>query len=153
MARNAFKDEVDLWKNKGKRKFADFQDTTGFSFYDELYQIISEEIDKFKLPKPVLVSWLTDEDRVIAKEEIKQWPNISTIEDQFENVDAEYPDVNYNYFAKFEPEKPKPESFDKSENDAIAELTKITSTTSSVDKVNENIFSRCVRWLKISRKR
>lgn len=154
MARNAFKGEVNLWAKKGKRKWADFQDPTGFPFYDELYQIISEEIDKFQLSKPVLVSWLTDEDRVIAKEEIKQLPNISTIEEQFENVDAEYPDVNYNYFAKLDQEKTKPESFDKSQNDAKAEHTKICATTSSVDKVNENIFSRSVRWLKmkISRK-
>lgn len=158
MATNAFKGEVDLWAIKRKRKSAYFslsayfQDTSGFLHYDELYQIITENIDKFNLPTPVLVSWLTGEERDKVKEEIEQLPDISTIKDQFENINAEYPEVNYNYFAELDQEKTTPESFDESKNGAKPDLTKITSVTSSVDEVNENIFSRSLRWLRDSRK-
>lgn len=154
-AKNAFKDEINLWANKNKRKLADFQDTTRFPLYDELYQIISEEIDKFKLPQPVLVSWLTDEENEKAKEkwQNEKLPDISSIKDRFENVDAEYPEVNYNYFAELYREQIISESSMVTQTDPKAEVTKTSSTTTSIEKINENIISKTSRWMRLFKKR
>lgn len=110
MTKNVFKGEINLWAVNGKHKFADYyyQDTnTIFPFYDDMFRIINEEIDKFELPKPVFVSWLTDAEREKAKKELerKQLPDISSIKNRFENVHAEYPEVDFNYFAEMDYEK------------------------------------------------
>lgn len=84
-----------------KRKLADcYNTTTRFQLYDELYEIISAKIDKFKLPKPVSVSWLNDKRKEEMEKELKnkQLPDISSIKDRFENIHTAYPKVNFNYF-------------------------------------------------------
>lgn len=70
--------------------------------YDHLFQIISEEIAKLDLSKPVLVSWLTDEQRkeAIAELESSPTPDISSIKDPVVMLDAEYPEINFNYFSE-----------------------------------------------------
>lgn len=76
--------------------------STKFPLYDELYGIINEEIGKLKLPKPVLVSWLTIGEKNKAKNELNKnpRPNISSIKDRFEMADAEYPEVIFDYFSR-----------------------------------------------------
>lgn len=55
-------------------------------------------MEKSELPKPILVSWLKDEDVEKAKEELATTPNISSIKNQFEEIDANYPEVHFDYF-------------------------------------------------------
>lgn len=70
------------------------------SFYDQMYQVITKDIAKFKLPKPILVSWLPNDKRKEAEEELKnkQLPDIASIKDCFEKADYKYPKANFTYF-------------------------------------------------------
>lgn len=55
--------------------------------YDRMYQIINEEIGKISPSKPALVSWLKNEDKAKAIQEMTNIPRISTIDDPFRTVD------------------------------------------------------------------
>lgn len=135
-----------------KRKLADcYQNTTRFQLYDELYHIINAEIEKFQLPKPVLVSWLTDEDKEIAKVELenRQLPDISSICDCFANVHADYPKVNFNYFNEMNQENIILEAPEDTQINSEGEPT--TSSTSK--KINKSILSRFFRCMGVQKKR
>lgn len=70
------------------------------SFYDHVYDVINEEIGKFELPQPILVSWVEEKDLEKAKSELKNIPAISSIQDRFKEADATYPEVSFTYFDK-----------------------------------------------------
>lgn len=69
-------------------------------FYDQMYQVITEDIGKFKLPKPILVSWLTKDKRKEVEKELKNkpLPDITSIKNCFEKPDYKYPKANFTYF-------------------------------------------------------
>lgn len=79
------------------------------SFYDQFYDVINGEIGKFKVAKPVLVSWLEKKDLEKAKSELRNIPKISDIKDHFEKPDAKYPKVHFDYFDKLNPTLSKTE--------------------------------------------
>lgn len=60
-------------------------------YYDRLNKIICEEIVKVSPSKPALVSWLKDEDKTKAIQELTwlMWM-----------VEPHYPDVHFDYFYK-----------------------------------------------------
>lgn len=70
------------------------------SIYDQFYKLINNEIGKFKLPKPVLVSWLSREAKQKGKEESTDdaMTIISSIKDPLKMSDVNYPEVKPNYF-------------------------------------------------------
>lgn len=68
--------------------------------YDRLYQIIIEEIENINPSKPALVSWLKDNDKAKAVQELREIPNISSIADPFGMVEPQYSEVNIDYFYK-----------------------------------------------------
>lgn len=67
-------------------------------FYDQINDIINEEIAKLKEPKPNLVSWLKKKDIQKALQDVANTPDISSIKDRFERTGAKYPDVHFDYF-------------------------------------------------------
>lgn len=73
---------------------------SGIPFYDRMHKIISDDIGKLNLPKPVLVSWLTDVEKKKAQKELKNYqsPDIASLKDSFEKVDHKYPKVDFDYF-------------------------------------------------------
>lgn len=82
--------------SKGKTKNAPW-----ISFYDDLYQIINEEIEKYAKEKPAMVSWLTNEEKEEAK--LKLPPSISSNVRPFQRVKPKYPEVKLDYFDKMYP--------------------------------------------------
>lgn len=64
--------------------------------YDKIYKTITEEIENCDARKPVLVSWLTPEDRLIAAETTP--PAIETIKDVAEMVEFHYPEAKLDFF-------------------------------------------------------
>lgn len=75
---------------------------SGISIYDQLYQVIGEEIAKYENDGPVLVSWLTDKERVQALRHLEEHPiptDISFINDPFNQPMPQYKMVNYKYFS------------------------------------------------------
>lgn len=99
-AYNTFHNEFNLWPNIGNNELINLHNSTEFPLYDEMYRIIDEEIAKFGLPKPVLVSWLTKKEKETAKDELNKnpLPNISSIKDRFEKTNTKYPNVKFDYF-------------------------------------------------------
>lgn len=69
-------------------------------FYDRMYNIITEDIEKYKLPKPVLFSWMTGDQMKEAEKELKNkpLPDIASIKDCFAQSDYKYPKANFTYF-------------------------------------------------------
>lgn len=67
-------------------------------YYDRIYQIICEEIERIHPSKPALVSWIKNEDRSKAIQELAEIPKISSIDDPFGVVEPQYSEVNFNYF-------------------------------------------------------
>lgn len=67
-------------------------------YYDRIYQIICEEIDRVRLSKPALVSWIKDEDRSEAIQELAEIPKIASIDDPFDIIEPHYSEVNFNHF-------------------------------------------------------
>lgn len=64
--------------------------------YDKMYKIINEEIEKCDAPKPVLISWLSPEDRINAA--IYSIPNIDTIKNPVKRLEFHYPKPKFDYF-------------------------------------------------------
>ncbi|XP_031622978.1 uncharacterized protein LOC116340563 [Contarinia nasturtii] len=76
---------------------------TRVSIYDKIYEIINEEIAKYKNGKPVLVSWLTEEEEEKALQDLEEHPiptNITFITDPFNQPMLKYKSVNFEYFSK-----------------------------------------------------
>lgn len=96
----AFEDQINEHpsEDEGKNKNCHGHDAPRFTIYDQLYQIINEELENLDLPKPVLVSWLNEEDVEKAINELATAPNISSIKNQYEEIDANYPEVHFDYF-------------------------------------------------------
>lgn len=71
-------------------------------FYDQINDIINEEIAKLGVPKPYAVSWLEETKEVKKKaiEDAANTPDISSIKNRFEQADAKYPQVEFDYFEK-----------------------------------------------------
>lgn len=69
-------------------------------FYDQMYQVITENIEKFKLSKSVSVSWLTRDQRKEVEKDLKnkQLPDIASIKDCFARADYKCPKANFTYF-------------------------------------------------------
>lgn len=65
-----------------------------------MYQTINREIEKFQLPKPVLVSWLSKEANKRGKEESTAdvVACISSINDPLKMTETNYREVKPNYF-------------------------------------------------------
>lgn len=82
----------------GKGKMVQAHTAQMKPFYDQLYDVINEEIAKLKLPKPKLVSWVKEIDFKKAVMETANIPDISSIEDRFEKTDAKYPKVHFDHF-------------------------------------------------------
>lgn len=97
-AKHAFGDEIE--------NLVHTHDGYSKPFYDQLYEVINEEIGKLKLPKSNLVSWLKEEDLQKARMESTNIPAISSIKDLFEKDDAEYPKVNLEYFNQLDAASP-----------------------------------------------
>lgn len=70
-------------------------------FYDDLYHIINEEIEKYAVEKPAMVSWLTDKEKEVAK--LDSPPSISSEDFPFHQSKPKYPDVKFDYFEKIYP--------------------------------------------------
>lgn len=84
--------------NRVYSKFADvvFDTDATVPGYNAMYQIINEEIGKCDAPKPVLVSWLSPEDRIIAAN--GRLPAIETINDIADMVEIHYPEPKFDFF-------------------------------------------------------
>lgn len=63
-----------------------------------MYNFIKNEIEEYKGETPKFVHWLTDEERNVAKQEIKTIPLMSSIADPFMLVEISYPDPDPDYF-------------------------------------------------------
>lgn len=68
--------------------------------YKELYKIISEEIGNCKVERPALVSWLSPEQRMKAKSELKNHlvPPFKLIKDPSKLTELKYPIPNFKFF-------------------------------------------------------
>lgn len=86
--------------NEGEAKVVHTHTAQKKPFYDRVYDIINEEIARFEVPTPNLVSWVKGQDLKRAKLDAANIPDISSIEDRFENTDAKYPEVHFDYFDK-----------------------------------------------------
>lgn len=66
--------------------------------YNDLFNMINEEINKCNVQKPAMVSWLTPDDRRIA--ESKPMESIENIKNptQIYQFYFQYPLVNFHYF-------------------------------------------------------
>lgn len=64
--------------------------------YNGLFKMINEEIDKCDVPKPAIVSWLTPDDRINAKN--KPTKSIETIKNPVEMNHFKYRKANFHYF-------------------------------------------------------
>lgn len=84
--------------NRVYSKFVDvtFDTVATAPNYDEMYKTINEEIENSNVPKPVLVSWLTPQDRRIAAK--KRLPAINTINDIAQMNEIQYPNPEYDFF-------------------------------------------------------
>lgn len=85
-------------------------------FYDYFDRIIREEIEKLNPPKPVLVSWLSSDQRNAAIQQLqhesqtKSAISTSSIKNPFALAKIEYPPVNYLHFFKKRPSTDTPGS-------------------------------------------
>lgn len=69
-------------------------------YYDRLYQIICKEIKRLRPSKPALVSWIKNEDKNEAVQELAEIPKIASIDDPFSIIEPQYSEVNFNHFYK-----------------------------------------------------
>lgn len=107
-ATHAFGGEIENWPPRtpgaanhgGKAKVIQAHTAQKKPFYDQLNDIINEEINRLKVPTPNLVSWLNGEDFENAILDAANTPHISTIKNRFEKTDAKYPEVCFDYFDK-----------------------------------------------------
>lgn len=86
-------DKSTVFCGDDKKKFPD---------YDHWYRLVNDEIEKFDSPKPILFSWLTNEQRksiIDLGEHLP--PNITKIDDPSKKdfITMPYPDVKRKYFA------------------------------------------------------
>lgn len=65
-------------------------------FYEQVYQVIQEEMQRSQPGRPPFVSWLTEQEKSNAR----NYPTvpISSIKDRFVNPTASYPAVDANIF-------------------------------------------------------
>lgn len=70
----------------------------GYPNYDGFYQFIEEQMEKYGISQPALVSWLTPDERTKAIQHLEHNPtfNISNIQKPVPR--SIYPDVNTTYF-------------------------------------------------------
>lgn len=68
--------------------------------YDRLHKIICDEIVRVNPSKPALVSWLNNEDKIKAIQELTELPPLTSINDPFGMVEPHYSDVKFDYFYK-----------------------------------------------------
>lgn len=77
-AKNIYED-ADLFKGLDKNS----RSSITILHYDHLNETISQEIKRISPSKPALVSWLKNEDKTKAIQELAAIPNISSIADPF----------------------------------------------------------------------
>lgn len=65
-------------------------------FYDQVYNIINAEIENYGHEKPVLISWLSQQDKRKLRDYLVR--NISSINDPFGSMRPKYSEVDYNFF-------------------------------------------------------
>lgn len=67
-------------------------------FYDQMYQVITEDIEKYMLSKPGITS-TSNKGKELEKElENRPLPDIASIKNCFEKPDYKYPKANFTYF-------------------------------------------------------
>lgn len=69
--------------------------------YNHWYRLVNDEIKKFDLPKPIIFSWLThDQRKAIIDLEVELTPDITNIDDPSKKdfTTMKYPDVKREYF-------------------------------------------------------
>lgn len=104
-AEHAFGGEIATRTNgaaigRGKAKVIQAHTVQKKPFYDQINDIINEEIARLEEPKPNLVSWVKEKDLRKAVSDAANTPDISSIKDRFEEADAKYPEVHFDYFDK-----------------------------------------------------
>lgn len=95
-ARNTYNVQGSSSNDKSK----DISSSVTILHYDRLYQIINEEIENINPSKPALVSWLKNEDKAKAIQEMTDIPGISTVDDPFGATVPKYSEVHFDYFYK-----------------------------------------------------
>lgn len=100
--------EVNIQDNdysKRTAKRGQLNEASKISFYDQMYQIINVEIGKYQKEEPALVSWLTEQQKNEAKQELAEnkIPSILPLNDFFGIVEPNYPVVDVNFFQTLYP--------------------------------------------------
>lgn len=97
--------EVNIQDIDFKAKRGKLNEASKISFYDQMYQIINVEIRKYQKEEPALVSWLTEQQRHEAKQELAEnnIPSILPLNDFFGKVEPNYPVVDVIFFQKLYP--------------------------------------------------
>lgn len=101
-------------------------------YYDRLYQIISEEIERVNLSKPAFVSWIKNEDKSEARQELAKIPKISSINDPFGIIEPQHSEVNFNHFYKQSEYISVDEIFEKRPLDFNVGASNLKSGTNSI---------------------
>lgn len=73
---------------------------TGFPAYDLFYRYFEQQIEKYRIPQPATVSWLTSQERTNAIRELTNNPvfDISLMSEPTLIDETHYPTVNYSHF-------------------------------------------------------
>lgn len=102
----------------------DINSLTDFPAYDLFHRYFEKEIEKYKIPQPALVSWLTPEERTKVIQDLAMNPvlDISLINEPAPMNGTSYPKVNLFHFRQ---------QFQRAED-----FGKIFDRTKSFDRTN-----------------